>query len=430
MIKILKINSPKILKNKIHDGDYLLSINDNQINDIFDFQYYQIADTLKLKFKTQNNKIITINLKGDIQLDLTLEDFEIKRCRNKCIFCFVDQMPKGLRPELYIKDEDYRMSFLYGNFITGTSLSDDEINKIIKMNLSPIYLSVHTTDPDLRKFMLKNPNAANIIQLIEKFSNAGIDMHTQLVLCPGINDGDYLKKSIEDLSKFYPNVLTIGVVPVGLTNFRNSLYPLQRYNKTTAKEVLKIIKEYQNIFLKKYNTRLVFPSDEFFILAEKKIPTLDYYEDLEQYENGIGMMAYWVNNLNKLKKIINNIKPSKKVKIGFVSGKLAAPIYKKLLHNFFKNENIDLFILSIENKLFGPSVTVTGLLSGHCIIEGVKNTKSIFDYLFIPQNVINHDKLFLDNLTINDIKNELKTEIIILDEELENLTKVLQSINK
>ncbi|MFW5890923.1 MAG: DUF512 domain-containing protein, partial [bacterium] len=294
--KIVRIKKYSIAEElDIEVGDILLSINDKKIEDVIDYKYMISEDYLILKIQKKNGNLYKYEIEKNIDDDIGIE-FEnplmdkIKTCTNKCVFCFIDQLPKNLRSSLYVKDDDTRLSFLSGNYLTLTNLKEKDIDKIIRYGLSPLKVSVHTTNPELRFQMLKNKNAKNIMKTLNKFKGTNIKIDTQIVLCKDLNDGDELRKSIEDLKNLYPNVRSISVVPVGLTKFRNDLPKIYGFDAESSSEVLDIIQKYNKKYKKEIKTNFVFPSDEFYINANKKIPKHEYYEDYEQIENGVGMM--------------------------------------------------------------------------------------------------------------------------------------------
>ena len=275
----------------IKSGDELLSVDGKEVTDILDYDFYLSFPPVVLNFRTASGKLIDIPFKNDdtgLKFRTYLMDQQ-HHCKNGCIFCFIDQLPKGMRESLYFKDDDSRLSFLFGNYVTLTNITEHEVDRIIRMHISPINISVHTMNPELRVKMMKNKNAGKCLSIIKRLSDAGIKMNAQLVLCPGINDGDELRYSIEELSKYMPAVQSIACVPVGLTKYRDGLFPMQPYTKKTAGEVIDIIEEYSEKFKKQYGVRVCYPSDEFFLKAERPMPSEEYYDDYPQIDNGVGL---------------------------------------------------------------------------------------------------------------------------------------------
>jgi len=378
------------------------------------------------------------NLDGEKNFDEKLGiEFEtptispIKRCRNHCIFCFISQMPKGMRESLYVKDDDYRLSPFYGNYVTLTNLSDKEIDRLIKYRVSPIYISIHTTNGKIREEMLSNPKASNITSIIRKLKEAGIEMHGQIVLCPGINDGDELNKTITDLIEYYPELKSLAVVPVGLTKYRDGLTPLASVSGEDAIEVINQIELYQKAFLNQFGTRFVFLADEFYLLAGQDFPDYDSYEDFLQIDNGVGLVKKFeteaLNYIEDKDLSLNNINGS------IISGKLGAIVINKMLNRIStinKIGKIDIDVIPIKNDFFGSQVTVTGLVTGKDIITQLKdhNLKSA---IMIPEVMLKDGgDLFLDNYSLDQVQNELDKEVIKVPVSGKNFVQVLQSLSE
>lgn len=296
-VKIYSVKKGSIAAKKgLTGGDIVLTINNNAINDVLDFDFYMTDEKLKLLVLKKDGRKVLFLIKKDEYEDLGLEFDsylidEQHSCKNKCIFCFVDQMPKGLRETLYFKDDDDRLSFLFGNYITLTNVKQEEIDRIIKMHISPINISVHTTNPELRVKMMNNRFAGDVLKYIKQLADAGIKLNCQLVLCPDINDGEELKRTLNDLAALYPNVQAVACVPVGLTKYRENLPHIEPYDKESAAAVVDIIENFSDEFYSKNQARLAYPSDEFFIKAQREIPSGEYYGEYTQLENGVGIIA-------------------------------------------------------------------------------------------------------------------------------------------
>ena len=410
--------------------DELLEINGHPINDIIDYKFYSSEPILTLKLKDKNEKIKKIRLRKNPDQDLGLEFYEIRyrSCKNNCIFCFVHQLPKGMRKSLYFKDEDYRLSFLHGNFITLTNTLDGDIDRIIRQRLSPLYVSVHTTDENLRKKIFSNQKIPEVMPIIRKLAEGGIELHTQIVLCPGINDGKYLGKSVAELSAFYPYVKSLALVPVGLTRYRQNLPRIKPVDKKYSLTIIKLVDGWQKIFRKKFKNGFVYAADEFFTKgmnlktqmsrmvhtkAELDIPNKKYYDDFDQIENGVGMMRKFLDQFQTKQKLLpKGLK--KELSITLLTGVSAFRLIKKVVEDRLNIiPGLKIKVVVVKNDFFGSTVTVTGLLTGVDIIDALKREKKIGDLIFLPPNCINQDGLFLDNITPQEVENELKRKVII-----------------
>ncbi len=413
-------------KNGIKPNDILISLNSNEINDVLDFGFYEKEKNLVVKL---NSKTLTIK-KGEYEeLGLDFNTYLMdkqQKCKNKCIFCFIDQLPKGLRESLYFKDDDSRLSFLFGNYITLTNLTQKDVDRIIKMRISPINISVHTTNEELRCKMMNNKNAGKSLDFLYQLAEAEIKINCQLVLCNGINDGEELEKSLQNLSELYPSVQSVACVPLGVTKFREGLAQLTEYNKETATQVINIIKSFQEKMLEKNQTRLFYPADEFFIKAKMPIPEYDYYEDFSQIENGVGMLAMLKDEYEY--KLENTDDFCKKQKISIVTGKAAYPFIKRLVDETIKKwHNLDCTVYAIENNFFGKSITVSGLIVGIDIIEQL-GEKDLGDKVLIPCNMLRKEgDMFLDNTTVCELEEKLKIKIEIVQNSGEALLNALKN---
>jgi putative radical SAM enzyme (TIGR03279 family) len=396
-------------------GDELLAINRHPICDLIDYKYYSAEDYLNIKIKTEDGLVRRIKIKKQPDKDLGLEfnDIKYKSCKNNCIFCFVHQLPKGLRKTLYFKDEDFRLSFLHGNFVTLTNTSSEDIERIINQRLSPLYISVHATNEDLRKRMLGNPRISNIMPIIKRLAHAKIEMHTQIVLCPGINDRDYLRKSVQDLSVFFPYVKSLALVPVGLTKFRSRLPKINPVSKTYSKEIIRLVDEWQKHFRKQWNCGFVYAADEFFTKAQLDIPDKEYYDEFYQIENGVGIMRQFMDTFKAKHKLLpKNL--HKKLKITLITGVSAFSMIKDITDHYLSSiSGLSVHPVMVKNDFFGHSVTVTGLLAGKDILKALRKEKKLGEIILLPPNCLNEDGLFLDNLTPQDLERELKRQVLI-----------------
>lgn len=419
----VKINKVKPLSKcalkGIKAGDELLKINGNEILDVLDYDFYMAEGNVTLTFKCADSsfKVVKANAQNcGLQFETYLMDKQ-QHCKNKCVFCFIDQLPKGMRESLYFKDDDSRLSFLFGNYITLTNISEHEIERIIKMHISPVNISVHTMNPDLRVQMMKNKNAGKSLEIIKRLADAGIQMNTQLVLCPGINDGDELRYSIEQLSALYPSVQSIAAVPVGLTKFRDGLEKLELYNKDTAGETIDIIEEYSQKFRKKFGVGLCYPADEFFIKAERDLPSTDYYDDYPQLDNGVGLVRSFCDDfLDELDYISEN--PTNK-KVTLATGADFYPYLYDLCKKAEEKYGVEIKVQKIINNFFGETITVSGLITGIDLYEQLKSI-DLGEYLLLPSSMIsdytNHTEnknKFLDDMTVEELESKLNVKIML-----------------
>ena len=419
----------------VRSGDILLSVDGNEIEDVLDYDFYMTDGKVTLEFLCDNKRktVKTTKEKCGLEFETYLMDKQ-QGCKNKCIFCFIDQLPKGMRKTLYFKDDDSRLSFLFGNYITLTNLSEHEIERIIKMHISPVNISVHTMNPELRVRMMKNPKAGESLEIIKRFAKAGIKMNTQLVLCPGFNDGEELEYSLSELSKLYPAVSSIAAVPVGLTKYREGLEKLVPFTKETAGNVIDIMEQFGDEFKEKNGTRLCYPADEFYLKAGRPLPQEDFYEDYPQIENGVGMWtSFKTEYLDYFENIDENSVCEKEKTVSFATGTAAYPLMcdfaKKIEENIPK---LRVNVYEINNNFFGESITVAGLITGHDLINQLKG-KNLGQALFISSNMVigsyqeECESIFLDDITITQASKELNVNIIPVSESVsETMQKILE----
>ena len=408
----------------VKKGDELISVNGIEITDRFDMMYYldglflspsgrPVAKTVTVTVK-RGDELLTFkkkSAKGDLGLefDTFLMD-EPRCCKNKCCFCFIDQLPEKMRETMYYKDDDYRLSIIYGNYVTLTNASREDIDRIKALHLSPLNISVHATDPGVRVRMMKNPNAKNIMPILRELADAGIRLKAQIVLCKGINDGDILLKSMEDLKSLHPALTSVSVVPVGLTKFREGLEPLQSFTEEDSAKILDTIEAFTDKCLEEIGTRLIYPSDEFFLSAKRPIPQTEYYEDFEQIENGVGMLSQFKENLNELMEELE--KESINKKITMITGYAAAYFFQTTVIPTFKKklDGLDCTVYPIRNDFFGEKINVAGLITGQDIIAQLRG-KDLGETLIVP-TVMLRDDAFLDDVTVSDIETELGVKVV------------------
>lgn len=415
----------------IEPGDILLRINGNEIKDVFDYHYLVNDEFLDLLILKKNGEEWELEIEKEYQEDLGIEFEqglmdEYRSCRNKCIFCFIDQMPKGMRDTLYFKDDDSRLSFLQGNYITLTNMSDEDIDRIILYKLAPINISVHTTNKDLRCKMLNNRFAGDALDKIKKLYENGIEMNSQIVLCKGYNDGKELDRSIEDLSRYLPYMRSLSVVPIGLTKYRDDLTQVEKFTKEDAVQVLEQIHSHQERIKEEYGSRFVYASDEWYITAGIQIPDADYYEGYGQIENGVGMVRSLIEEVHDYLEEVESNKVTRK--ISMATGKLAAPFIAQLTKDVMsKYKNVEVNVYAIENEFFGKDITVAGLLTGQDIINQLKG-KELGEYLILPSVLLRDDEdVLLDDLRISDIERELSIKIRICKEDGKSFVETMVS---
>ena len=398
----------------IKAGDTLISLNGEEIVDVLDYRFYQNDRKVKIEFLNAKGRLKakTVKKNAEDELGLTFETYLMDKqrsCKNKCVFCFIDQLPKGMRQSLYFKDDDSRLSFLFGNYITLTNLTEHEISRIIKMHISPVNISVHTTNPELRVQMMKNKHAGEVLKVIDRLNEAGIGMNCQLVLCPDYNDGEELKKTLADLTA-KENIGCIAAVPVGLTKHREGLPELKPFDKERALKTVEILECFGEETKKATGQRKVFASDEFYILAEKPIPEADFYEDFLQLENGVGLWALLKSEASSAIEDAEVLENERTVSIA--TGVSAYPLIAEIVDKLKKKcHNLTVNVYPIKNEFFGEQITVSGLITGGDILNQLEG-KKLGDELLIPSSMLRHENdLFLDDMHIDTLGERLGVKI-------------------
>lgn len=420
MAVIIKSVTPRspAAKAGIKAGETLDKINGHPINDSLDYGFYCYDRILELDLITRKVKVKKKDDYDDIGLNFETYLMDKKQsCHNKCIFCFIDQLPEGMRDTLYFKDDDSRLSFLQGNYITLTNLKESDIERIIRMKLN-VNISVHTTNPELRCSMLKNRFAGQVLRYINMMAEGGITMNCQIVLCRGVNDGEELKKTLADLTSLYPAVKSIAVVPFGATKYRDNLPKIELHDEATARETIDIINGFGEKMLREYGERVVFPADEFYITAGLPMPEGEYYESYDQYENGVGMWAYYREGF--IEGLSDAEYQGGDRRVSIATGVLAAPLMVGLSEMVTKKfPEVKIKVYTVKNNFFGETVTVSGLVTGGDLIEQLSPHKEqLGERLYIPKNMLKADEdIFLDNVTLEEVSEKLGVPVIPVSDE-------------
>ena len=425
MITVKKTTQNSIAqKLGIVPGDVLLEINGHDISDVLDYGFYGAAEDIKMTIQNAQGQIKEYAFKKEEYNDIGIESDSFlmddqHHCQNRCIFCFIDQLPKGLRESLYFKDDDERLSFLFGNYITLTNLCDKDIDRIIEMKISPINISVHTTNKELRSYMMGNTFAGEKLDYLYRLAKAGIDLNCQIVLCRGINDGNELRETLGTLAGLYPAVQSIACVPVGLTGYRDGLTALEPYGQKSAAEALEIISGFNSGCRKEHGVGLVYPADELFLLAGHDVPGIDYYDDLLQLENGVGMIAKLISEFDTE---LENLAPTQKqIERTIVTGNVhVARVLTRLIDEAQKKApNLDCGVITVKNEFFGGHVSVAGLLTARDIHKKLKNSKVKGDILITSFMLRREGDMFLDGVTVDELSRKLGHNIKVVSDGVE-----------
>ena len=418
MVKITKVYAgSRADKHGIKAGDTLTHINENEINDVLDYRFYLAEREVALKLLRDGGEYQVAIKKGqydDIGLDFETPLMDKKHsCKNGCIFCFIDQNPEGLRESLYFKDDDSRLSFIHGNYITLTNMTDKDVARIVKMRFSPINISVHTTNPELRVKMMKNKRSGEVLRYLDEFKNAGLNMCGQIVLCRGINDGAELERSLRGLSEYYPQMTSVAVVPAGLTKFRDKLFPLTDFTADEAASVIDLIDRFGEENLKKYGSRIVFAADEFFLKSGREIPSAEYYEDYPQIENGVGMLRSFMDEFGMAFEDIEEVRESLAKRdtvreVSVVTGVASYTMLSSMADKIMQIvPNLKINVYKIVNYFYGESITVAGLLTGKDIYEQLKDVP-LGEELFVPSSALRQgDDDFLCGMKRSELEEKL-----------------------
>ncbi len=416
MVKITEVKKASLADRAgISPLDVLVSINENEINDVLDYRFYLAEKDVSLCLFHGDEKI-TVSIKKEEYEDIGL-GFETAlmdkkhSCKNGCVFCFIDQNPTGMRESVYFKDDDSRLSFIHGNYITLTNMTDSDIERIVKMRFSPINISIHTTNPELRVKMMKNKRSGDVLKYLGKFKEAGLSMCGQIVLCKGLNDGEELVRSMEDLSELYPELTSVSVVPAGLTKFRDKLYPLADFTPREAASVIDTVDKFAKKHKKKTGSRLFFAADEFYLKSGRAIPKSDYYEDYPQIENGVGMLRSFQDEFKAAAADFDAPRLNKR-EVTVVTGAASYPLISELSKKAEKLlSGLKVNTVKIINHFFGESITVSGLLTGKDIYEQL-NGMPLGEELLIPANALRYPECdFLCGMTLDELSEKLGVPI-------------------
>lgn len=413
---------------ELEPGDAVLSIDGKELEDIFDYEYYINNESILMVVRKQNGEEWELEIENQYEdLGITFENglmSEYRTCRNKCIFCFIDQMPPGMRETLYFKDDDSRLSFLQGNYVTLTNMSDHDIKRIIEFKLAPINISVHTTNPVLRCKMLHNRFAGEALSKIKQLYDAGIPMNGQIVLCKGVNDGEELERTISDLTEYLPHMQSVSIVPVGVSKFRKGLYPLEALNGEDARKVIETVERWQEKLYKTHRSHFIHASDEFYILAGRSMPEEKRYDGYVQLENGVGMTRLLEEEVTEALKKIKGDNQAGEVSIA--TGKLAAPYMEEHARRIMeKFPNRKVHIYTITNVFFGEQITVAGLITGQDLISQLKG-KKLGSRLLLPECMFRSgEEVFLDDLTRTDVQNALQVQVDIVKSSGQDLVQAV-----
>lgn len=400
----------------VRPGETLLSINGNEICDILDYRFYETDRHLSIVLRDGAGAERTVQIrKGQYEsIGLEFETYLMDQqhsCTNRCIFCFIDQLPKGLRKSLYFKDDDSRLSFLFGNYVTLTNLKEREVDRIIKMHISPINISVHTTNPELRVKMMGNRFAGKSLDILYRFAKAGIKLNCQIVLCRDINDGEELDRTLKDLTGLWPSVQSVAVVPLGLTKYRQGLYPLTGYDSETARAVVRQLERWGDRCEQKYGQRICYAADEFYLKAQLPIPPAPFYGDFDQLENGVGLMASLKQEF--LDALEDFVPPASARKVTLATGVAAYPFLDTLLDELRQRcHNLTCNVVPIVNDFFGDTITVAGLVTGGDLLKQLQG-RELGDALLLPDVMLRREgDIFLDDVSLEELSEALQIQII------------------
>jgi len=396
---------------KIQAGQKLVEMNGRPVMDALDYQFQLHDETIQMTVEVESGgtRTLTFEKEYDQALGLELPGISPRTCRNKCIFCFVDQLPRGLRKSLYVKDEDYRLSFLQGNYVTLSDLREEELDRIVRQRLSPLYVSVHCTDESVRRSLLGRRNPLRIAEAISRLTRGSIQLHCQLVICPSINDGKIMERSVSDLAGFFPGVQSVALVPVGLTGHRQGLTVIPPVGRAEALKLIKMTDRWQRLFRRSLGRGFVYLADELFLLAGQDIPPADDYDGFPQLENGVGMVRSFLDLFDERQRAFPG-RIEKQKRISLITGHEAEPFMRRVADRLSQIENLTAELIVVDNQFFGGGVTVSGLLTGADILATLRRHPSR-GTVILPPNCLNADRLFLDGVTVDDLEHNLERTV-------------------
>lgn len=398
---------------KVQPGDELLRINGKTVHDRLDYMFLLPDKKQRVQLDVlRNGKELSFHAQcgGELYMDFDTYLMDKQRsCRNKCVFCFIDQMPKQMRDTLYYKDDDFRLSLLYGNYVTMTNVSDQDLQRIIDLRISPLNISIHTTNPQLRVKMMSNPRAANIMDILHRFYDVGIRFKGQIVLCPGLNDGQELDRTLSDLSQLYPQLTSVSVVPLGMTKFRDGLYPLVPFTQESAAAAVSQVDGWGQRCLENIGTRLFYVADELYQKAQLPLPDYDYYEDFEQFENGVGMLVSFAREFREELDALSCVDGT--IDCSMFTGVAAYDLMQECMRLLReKCPGINCRVYAVENDFFGRQITVAGLLTGQDIVRQLKG-RELGEFLLVSEGML-RDDLFLDDVSVQDVASALGVKVV------------------
>jgi putative radical SAM enzyme (TIGR03279 family) len=426
-VKIFSIdNNSTATELGLQPGDEIYRINGQRVRDILDYRFLITDEAVEMEVRRDGETTVyEIEKDSDDSLGLNFEPLKIRKCGNDCVFCFVDQNPQGMRSTMYFRDEDFRLSFLSGHYVTLSNISRSDLERVVRQKLTPLFISVHATDPAVRKFLLGIDYDDRLLDKFTYLTQNGITLHTQIVLCPNINDGQVLHKTLWDLANFYPAVRSVAIVPVGLTGHREGLTKIEPVTRIYAQQLLRLADEYAGRFVDKLGTHFVYPSDEFYILAGEDIPAASRYDAFEQMENGVGMLRDLDDHFHKVQSKRLPRRMLAPTKVTLVTAALAGGfIDQNLMPRLRQIENFFPELLVVKNKFYGESITVTGLLTGQDIFAELQH-REVGQAVFLPQSCINDRQFFLDDWKLEDMQERVGVPVVALKNDFSKMFQVL-----